>query len=190
MADEIVTKAKLTTSLGTFEFEGAKDFVAEQVAKITDKFQEIPPQPVQPEATQGTKQNQIESAESVQSTKSKKLIVEQPKLLGDLITDSAKIKELKEFVSAKKPASHLERFLVLTYWMKTNLSMKELSIDEMWTAYKMLTEKPPRVLIQVFRDAKSKKGWFTTGSGAGRYQLTSIGETYVEHDLPKSNSKN
>lgn len=189
MAEEIITKAKLTTSLGTFEFEGSRDFVAEQVAKITDKFQGIPPQPVQPEATQGTKQNQTESTESVQRSKYKKLMVEQPKLLADLITDSAKIKGLKEFVNAKKPAGHLERFLVLAFWIKTNLSMEELSIDEMWTAYKILAEKPPRVLIQVFRDAKSKKGWFTIGSSAGRYQLTSIGETYVEHDLPNTNSK-
>lgn len=189
MSEEIVAKAKISTSLGTFEFEGTSDFVGKQIADITTKFSGKALQPFQSDTSGTIKLTEKEGSESVQKSKVRKLTVQQPKLLSGLITDSAKIKELKDFVSSKKPNGHLERFLVLTYWLKTNLSVEEVSIDEMWTTYKMLSEKAPRILIQVFRDAKSKKGWFTAGSGVGKYQITSIGETFVEHDLPNPNSK-
>jgi len=190
MDKDIIVKAKLTTPIGTFEFEGTRDFVEKETAKITSKLEAIPLQPIPSKNEQISIQNQIENAKIIKRSKFKTAVLEQPKLLANLIVDPLKIKELKDFVNTKKPAGHLERFLVLSYWMKTNLHLDEVSIDEMWTAYKMLVEKPPRILIQVFRDGKSKKGWFTNGSKSGKYKVTPIGETFVEHDLSISNSKN
>lgn len=183
MSDDIVTKAKITTSLGTFEFEGTETYVSSQIDKIMEKSQNMPASNiVQEKETSETDKTTPPKTASKQNAR--KATIEQPKLLSNLIIDSEKIRTLKEFVVSKRAQNHQELFSVLAHWMKTNLSLEDVSIDEMWTAYKILSKKPPKVLIQVFRDAKSKKGWFTTGAEVGKYILTPIGETFVEHDLP------
>lgn len=99
------------------------------------------------------------------------------------------IASLREFYDTKGPDSHMEIFAVLSYWLKDALSITDVSIDEMWTLYKVLQIRAPKVLVQVFRDAKSKKAYFDTSEGNGKYYLTSFGETFVEHDLPRAPKK-
>lgn len=176
-------KAKITTSLGTFEFEGSEDFVEKQVARII-KLEEAAPKVT--EAPQETTEKPVPAKGSVSSSKpGKKPSGEQPKMLPNLITGKDKIDSLRSFHDTKKPVNHIETFAVLSYWLKTELQLVDVSIDEMWTIYKVLQLRPPKVLMQTFRDGKSKKAYFDASAKSGRYILTSFGETFVEHDLPK-----
>lgn len=182
-------KAKITTARGSFEFEGSQEFVEKQVEKIIDieKSQPAPaPEQVAPAERQVSKLKS--RASNGNSGGSKKTVSTQPKMLPSLIPKE-QIAKLREFHDEKKPDSHMEIFAVLSYWLKENLTVADVSIDEMWTLYKVLGIRPPQNLIQVLRDAKSKKAYFNAAQGSGRYYLTSIGETFVEHDLPHAPKK-
>jgi len=72
---------------------------------------------------------------------------------------------------------------VLTLWLRNNKDMPDASVDEMWSLYKVLSQRQPKNLIQTFRDGKSKKSYFESNDN-GRYFITSYGETFVDHDLP------
>lgn len=184
MSENIVFKAKISTNLGTFEFEGGESFVKEQVKNVLDSSQKIA-SPNSPLPSANTSPNLTPPQAPAKVVGKRSVSVgEQPKLLSNLITEPSKIQELKKFVEDKNPINQMEIFAVLAHWMKYNLNLEEVSIDEMWTSYKILGKKAPKVLIQVFRDGKSKKGWFNVGTSSGKYTLTSIGETFVEHDLP------
>ena len=174
-------KAKITTSLGTFEFEGSQEFVEQQIAKLINIEQSAPKAPVPPadDAPAGKKSGRSKS------NGSKKSFTEQPAMIPDLISGKEQIDSLRQHYTSKKPANHIEIFAVLTLWLKSNLNLKDVSLDEMWTLYKVLQLKPPKVLMQTFRDGKSKRGYFASASKTGRYYLTSFGETFVEHDLPR-----
>jgi hypothetical protein len=181
MADQILTKSKISIGLGTFEFEGDQAFVEKQIEKVTELMGSNPiPVPLLTHtlvASGGEEKN----GDGIK----KKKLVEDPKTIPDLIKEKEKILDLKKFMELKKPQGHQEIFTTLTYWLKMNLGLQDVSIDEMWSLYKILGIKAPKNLIQVFRDVKSKKAWFDGGSAVGKYKLTPSGEMFIEHDLPK-----
>lgn len=186
MSDSTLHKTKITTPRGTFEFEGTRDFVEAQIKFVLEIMtkdgvpsESAPNKPV-PRANEET--------QAKPKAASRKASIEQPRIIPNFLTDAEKIKSLRSFYSEKRPETHIDIYAVITYWLKHNISMEEVSINEMWTLYKILAVKPPRTLIQVFRDGKSKKVYFEAGSSSGYYFITSIGETYVEHDLPKQAS--
>jgi hypothetical protein len=175
-------KAKISTSLGTFEFEGSQEFVEQQIEKLINIEQSAPKKAEPAESEEATAKRVAPG----KSNGAKKSYVEQPAMLPDLISGKDHVDSLRKFYAAKKPANHIETFAVLTLWLKSNLDLKDVSIDEMWTLCKVLQVKPPKVLMQTFRDGKSKKGYFAMAAGkTSRYYLTSYGETFVEHDLPR-----
>lgn len=175
-------KAKITTTLGTFEFEGTQEFVEKQIGRLIQLEENASHH--RPAGTPTGKQQTVAKPAGSTSV-AKRPAGEQPKMLPNLITGKEKLDSLRQFYEAKKPTNHMETFAVLTYWLKTDLQLFDVSIDEMWTLYKVLQTRPPKVLIQTFRDGKSKKAYFDVSATNGRYLLTSYGETFVEHDLPK-----
>ncbi len=178
-------KAKITTNRGTFEFEGNQEFVEKQIEKIVDIEKSSPAPPPADDISKSHEKTTKKKGSSNGSAR--KPSVEQPKMLPDLVAKD-KISSLKDFYASKNPESHIETYAVLTYWLKENADLSEASIDEMWTLYRVLGQKPPKVLIQTFRDGKSKKSYFEL-SKSGKYYITSIGETFVEHDLPRNPKK-
>lgn len=183
MEESKIVKAKITTTLGTFEFEGSEEFIQKQIERII-KIEEVLPKK-EDMVEVSTHNTQPDPNSKSQKNNSKKVTIEQPKMLPNLISGKDKIDSLRLFYSTKKPTNHMETFAVLTYWLKLDLELPDVSIDEIWTIYKVLQIRPPKVLIQTFRDGKSKKAYFDTSNKSGRYLLTSFGETFVEHDLPK-----
>jgi len=181
-------KAKITTARGTFEFEGSQEFVEKQVEKVVDIEKNMPAPAPERETPAERQASNAKSKASNGNSGSKKTVSTQPKMLPSLVPKD-QIAGLREFHDEKKPDSHMEVFAVLSYWLKEKLSVADVSIDEMWTLYKVLGIRPPQNLIQVLRDAKSKKAYFDAAQGSGRYYLTSIGETFVEHDLPHAPKK-
>lgn len=176
-------KAKITTQRGTFEFEGSQEFIEKQIERIIGLEDAIPfVPPAQPSnSISGIKTPKQRSAGSAQ----KKAVSEQPKILTSLVVERDHIVGLKKIHADKQPANHVETFAVLTYWLKTTLGLQDASIDEIWTLYKLLQIKPPRHVMQTFRDGKSKRSFFEASGESGRYYLTSVGESFVEYDLPK-----
>ncbi len=183
MSEDKITKTRITTSLGTFEFEGTEEFVEKQIDRIVEMAKLLPQTPIA--ASSLVREPQTVLEKSNKKGQSKKALIEQPQILPNLITDKAMIDDLRSFYKSKSPENNIEIFATLTFWLKDKSQLPDVSISEMWTLYKILGIKPPKVLIQVFRDGKSKKAYFEAAKATGRYYLTPFGETFVEHDLPK-----
>jgi hypothetical protein len=177
MGADNVSKAKITTSLGEFEFEGSQAYVEAQVDRIIALSEPKPTKGVSSPA-RGASKKIAKAAAAVP----KKNVQASPKMMNDLVP-KAKITELKEFVELKKPKGHLQTYAVLGYFLKDSLGKDDFGVDEMWSLYKVLKLRPQRVPMQAFRDAKSRHS-YVDHVADGRYFLTSIGETFVEHDLP------
>lgn len=175
-------KATITTSAGTFEFDGSEEFVEKQIAVVLA----LPSQQIQKIPDTKAKTDTSGAKKTIATKKS----TSQPKMLATLLTSKDEIDSLREYYNLKKPLTQVETFAVLTLWLRNNKDMTDASIDEMWTLYKVLSIRPPKSLIQTFRDGKSKKSFFeASAENTGRYFITSFGETFVDHDLPASTNE-
>lgn len=173
-------KAKLNTEVGTFEIEGSEEFVKDGIAELVKLIKKEE----RDSSTLPKKANQIKRRVPKKKRASEIKNATQPKLISDLIPKD-KIEDLKSFFEEKNPGNHQEAYTVLAYWMKYNLDLDVVSIDEIWTTHKILGRKGPNRWLQVFRDIKSRKGWLdSSDSREGGYYITPMGETFVEHDLP------
>ncbi|GEM_PF-6502094 len=173
-------KAKITTNAGTFEFEGDDAAVEKHIAAVLSISATMP-------NVQATPTPATEHAEpgktKMRTSAPKRSSVTQPKMLANLLSSKEEVDSLRSYFEEKKPASHIETFAVLTLWLRNNKDMPDASVDEMWSLYKVLSQRQPKNLIQTFRDGKSKKSYFESNDN-GRYFITSYGETFVDHDLP------
>jgi hypothetical protein len=59
-----------------------------------------------------------------------------------------------------------------------------IGVDEVYTCYKHLGEKPPTILNQSLKDTASRKGSIDTSS-LDAITVTMTGENLVEHDMPR-----
>lgn len=173
-------KAKITTNVGTFEFEGDDAAVEKQIAAVLSISATMPS--VQAAPAPAVKPNEPVKTKK-RTSAPKRSSVAQPKMLANLLSSKEEVDSLRSYFEEKKPTTHIETFAVLTLWLKNNKDMSSASVDEMWSLYKVLGQRQPKNLIQTFRDGKSKKSFFES-SDNGRYFITSYGETFVDHDLP------
>lgn len=118
----------------------------------------------------------------------KKSSPNQSQMLPNLL-DADDIAKIRKYYEQKSPSSHIENYIVIAVWLRDNKEIDTISADEIWTSYKILKIKPPKNIIQVFRDGKSKKGFFEFDDKSGKYYITNLGESYVTYDLPRKETK-
>lgn len=186
MEENIITKAKISSSGLSFEFEGTEQFVKNQITEVMEKFVFLSSDKVVSLPIKAKKSESVEVESQIQDyiVSHKRPGGIEPKVMDGLIPNPEMINELKSFFVSKKPSGHLEQYAVIAYFLKEKMNIDQISIDEMYTCYRILGIKPPKVAIQVFRDAKSKKMWFANGEKTGQYRISVNGITAVEHDIP------
>jgi hypothetical protein len=103
-----------------------------------------------------------------------------PKFLSDLDLTKAPV-QLNDFVQEKNPGGDMDKYAVIAAWFKQHLSTGEITIDHIFTAYKALgwQAQLPDDLSQTFRNLKSNKNWFDSGSKRGTYKINWNGESAV-----------
>jgi hypothetical protein len=103
-----------------------------------------------------------------------------PKFLSDLDLTKASV-QLNDFVQEKSPVGDMDRYAVIAVWFKQYFNMEEISIDEIFTAYKVLgwQAQLPDDPSQTFRNLKNNKNWFDSGSKRGSYKINWNGESAV-----------
>jgi hypothetical protein len=103
-----------------------------------------------------------------------------PKFLSDLDLTKATV-QLGDFVQEKNPSGDMDRYAVIAVWFKQYFNLEEISIDEIFTAYKVLgwQAQLPDDPSQTFRNLKSNKNWFDSGSKRGTYKINWNGESAV-----------
>jgi hypothetical protein len=102
----------------------------------------------------------------------------QPKVLDlDLKTGS---KPLREYLEEKNPTTDNRRYLLIAAWMKANLSLDEINIDHIYTAYRHMGWQSQRDVGAPLRSMKAQNGWFGKGKEKGAYAINHIGIDVAE----------
>jgi hypothetical protein len=91
---------------------------------------------------------------------------------------------LKEFFAEKSPPDQQAHFAVIIYYLTHVLGLSNVGIDHVYTALKDVGEKVPNDIAQIARNTANRKGWLDTAD-TSNLKVTTGGENYVEHDLPK-----
>jgi hypothetical protein len=85
-----------------------------------------------------------------------------------------------EFVAQKDPKSDMQKYLCAAFWLKTCKSVNEVSIDHMYTAYKVMGWALPTVPVQPMRElAATRDKRFSKGAEKGHYAINHVGEGFV-----------
>ncbi|MCD6319641.1 MAG: hypothetical protein J7M03_03060 [Candidatus Desulfofervidaceae bacterium] len=95
------------------------------------------------------------------------------------------VNKLAEFYQQKKPRGHLKTVTVFGYYLKHFEGKEEFSQADLRRCYDQLGLAPPKVLAQSIRDVRSRYKFFDKGSKRGYYKISSLGEKFVETELPK-----
>ena len=93
-----------------------------------------------------------------------------------------------KFIDEKKPKSNMERCLLSTYYILQILDLEKCTINHVYTCFKDQGWRVPPNLGNALQEAASRQGWLDT-TDRNDIHLTTRGENYVEHDLPKKEKK-
>lgn len=93
-------------------------------------------------------------------------------------------KAFKDFIEEKQPKSDQEKCTVSVYHMQHNLELTNISVNHIFTSYKISKWRVPSGLDNTLKVTASQKGWLDTSDG-NNIKTTTLGENLVEHDLPK-----
>ena len=92
---------------------------------------------------------------------------------------------LEELAAEKGPKNQQEKSTLIVYYLRHVLRQDAVTVDSVYTAYKAMKWRLPANLENQLQVIKATKGWLDT-SNMSAIELTSLGENYIEHDLPKS----
>lgn len=138
-----------------------------------------------------TQNNESQSTNEVKAatTKTKKRTLP---ATGQLLTDldltarNGTQKSLKEFIDEKKPSSNVQKTATFVYYLQNILDIKEITIDHIFTCYKLMGFRIPNNLPQNLTDTCSSKYGYISRKD-GKYTMTVLGNNYIEFDINKDN---
>ncbi len=90
-----------------------------------------------------------------------------------------------EFYSQFQPKNHPEKILIFARFLKDSLGLEKVNVNEIYTCYSAVSEKPAAAFAQSFRDTSSKKFGYIDYNSPTDIVLTFIGNRYFEHELPR-----
>ena len=186
---ETPTKIRITVGNATIEIEGSQDYVEKKLGEA-ESFEGLirkaggatPTAPV---------------AAKVKSRKAKPERRKRPtkggesyKLVSNLkLSGTDDIPPLKDFYKEKSPTNAQECNAVFTYYLKKMLKTDKVGIEHIYTCYKAVGVKVPGRLYQSLLDTQNRKGTIIT-SDIKDLGISTIGENFVEQELPKSHKSN
>ena len=91
---------------------------------------------------------------------------------------------LKTFFADKAPGSDLEQVLVLGHYLQNTMGLSAFGPGHILSAFKHVGKPVPVDLRQTIRNMKKAKVWVSF-SDIEAIRLTTQGDNFVEHDLPK-----
>lgn len=190
-----VTKARINLKDGTIELEGSEIFVS----KYLDEFKlhvaiNVAAQDGAPEVSLEAEVRQRPAHQSsatgkvTNSSPKKQAKKLKPEEFDTLANDSKP--SLADFIKQKQPrASASEYIAVVGYYITKLNSQAYFTEGNIEFAYRIAgLGKPPLKMHQSLLDAKSKKFYVEEAAGEdleGAWNLSRIGEQFVEYELPR-----
>jgi hypothetical protein len=187
-----LAKLKIDINLGILEVEGDETFVqnvyADYKKSLFEKINSLQSVSQISETKNEKKESNSTSEKKNSKKKSQKASSGNGSILGDLdLAASANAKSLKDFYAQYKPTSQFEKNLIFVYYLANEKQEKSITLDHIYTCYKMLGERVPTALPQSLRDTAGQKGWIDT-SNISDIKVTTIGDNFINHDIKKSNA--
>ncbi|MGA9396943.1 MAG: hypothetical protein WBV22_01680 [Anaerolineaceae bacterium] len=108
-------------------------------------------------------------------------------IVKDLNLKPSGKKSFKQFVQEKLPKDNQEKCTVAIYYMKHELGVDKITIDHIHTCCKDVGWRTASLYNDLARTA-SRKGWIDT-SEMSDIRITTLGDNFVEYDLPPQNKK-
>ena len=109
-------------------------------------------------------------------------------LLGNLDLRPDGKPSLKDYFAEKSPRDQQEQTAVFVYYLSRVLGETKLNVNHLYTCFKQVEKRVPTNILLVARNTANRKGWVDT-SDSNDIKTTTQGENFVEHDLPKKDSK-
>ncbi len=190
-------KLKIDLSQGQIEVEGDNDDKVIQACNdLMKKIEDITPQIIhlpaeKPIAALPEPKNDDE--ENTSAKPKKKATQKKPstattfKMVTELF-QSEDAKKIKQFYEQYDLKTHPRKVTTFVYFMEKKLNIKNISADHLYTCYKIIGQKSPKVLQQAVRDAKSQKGWLIHDDW-NDLKITHTGEEAVEYDFEKKSAQ-
>jgi hypothetical protein len=182
--EEARTRIKITVGDATIEVEGSQDYVEKKLKEpqsfgglVKQVSGVVPAIPAKVEA----------KGQEAKAEKRKKITKgETYKTVPNLnLSGTDDIPPLKDFYKEKSPAFALECNAVFIYYLKKMLKIDRVSIEHVYTCYKAVGVKVPGKLYQSLADTQRRKATIIT-SDMEDLGISTIGENFVEQELPKS----
>lgn len=109
-------------------------------------------------------------------------------ILSELDLHPSNHKSLVEFVKEKNPTDSQEFNTVFVYYLARELTTEAITPSHVYTCYKETNQRVPNALIQTLRNTEKRKGWIDPRD-LKNIKITTRGENFVEHDLPRISNK-
>lgn len=174
--NEIETLQLISNSLDELEDKGAADRIVRWAwGKYVGE-----PEPSQSRRPSSRKKKAVKKARKSSKVKPKESL----SIVKDLDLKPSNKTSLTDFINEKNPRSLKAKITVCAYYLKTELIVNPIMINHIYTCFKSLHWRLPADLRNMTQQAGSD-GWLDS-SDMDNLELTTIGENFVEHDLPKS----
>lgn len=187
-------RVRIDLTAGVLEAEGSEDFIRELYldfkTRVAEQNRPAAPaseassKPASGEAGSGRKKK----AERRSGGTSKR--DRTPVLVKELdLAPKGNRPGLKDFVKKyAKLRNAMEWNALFVYYLSRELTITPITIDHVYTCYKHIGARVPTVLTQSLWDTARRKGTVDTSS-LDDIKLTTAGENWVDHDLPKAGSE-
>lgn len=183
--EDAKTRIKITVGDATIEVEGSQEYI-EKKLKEPQSFSELAKQvggivPATPAKVEA-KGQKVKTERRKKTTKGG----ETYKIVPNLnLSGKDDISNLKDFYKEKSPTSALECNAVFVYYLKKMLKIDKVGIGHIYTCYKAVGFRVPGRLYQSLLDTQNRKSTIIT-TDMEDLDISTIGENFVEQELPKS----
>lgn len=138
-----------------------------------------------PPASNANRREHTGGVKVSKSTKRSKTVIKIDKTLN--LSPSGR-KSAEDFVKEKSPTSVKQKSVVAAYYVREVLEQEKITIEQIAAFFKGVSWPLPADLRNMMQQAGTE-GWLDTADNQD-IQITSSGETLVEHKLPKKTANN
>ncbi len=182
-------KLRLDFANGQLDVEGSDDVVVKIYNDFMGKFEKISPQIIQhptverviPQLEVIENNKEIESPKKKSAKKSSSL----PSFsMLDEIYKGENAKAIKDFYNQYGNMGNIQKVTLFIYFLEKKLNISSITLNHLYTCYKIINAPLPKALQQAVRDAKQKT-WLSHDDW-NDLKVTHMGENAVEHEFGKA----
>lgn len=172
-------KAKINLKEGIFEVEGTEEFIINLLIRLENDFKSGSIKTISSTKKEITQKN-INTKNTINPVKPIAIIPIPLDFKGYGINPS-----LKDLYSEKAPKTSQELITLFTYFISKYLGIQNVRVGHIISCYNEIAVKIPSNIERLLHEVKIFTGWLNLGNTPKTVMITSIGEKFIENNLPK-----